>query len=75
ITPRFPDTSHRGAASWLCAARRATDLTVLWLALACPHTPTHLIAALCRAITDPTPVPRRSLPSPEAGALTITHPA
>ncbi|KAK1177973.1 DUF317 domain-containing protein [Streptomyces sp. NBS 14/10] len=75
VTARFPSSSRRGAANWLCAARRATDLTVLWLALACLHTPTHLVAALCRAITDPTPVPRRTPPGPDTGALTITHPA
>lgn len=75
VVARFRDTSRRGAANWLCAARRATDTTVLWIALACPRTPTHLIAVLCRAITDPTPVPRCTPPSPETGALIITHPA
>ncbi|MBO3681690.1 DUF317 domain-containing protein [Streptomyces sp. NEAU-YJ-81] len=73
VTAAFPNTTGRGGANWLCAARRATDGAVLWLAVASPATPTHLMAALCRALTDPTPVPRHTLPGPDIGALVITR--
>ncbi|MBI0301295.1 DUF317 domain-containing protein, partial [Streptomyces sp. PRKS01-29] len=39
VAARFPGTSRKGAANWLCAARHATHTTVLWLALASPRTP------------------------------------
>ncbi|AQW48494.1 DUF317 domain-containing protein [Streptomyces violaceusniger] len=73
ITATVPSTTGKGGANWLCAARRAADAMVLWVAVASPATPTHLMAALCRALTDPTPVPRHSLPDPEVGALTVTR--
>ncbi|MCQ6246166.1 DUF317 domain-containing protein [Streptomyces malaysiensis] len=79
VTAEFSDA--KGGANWLCAVRHATDRTVLgnrsvlWFAVASPATPTHLMAALSRALTDPTPVPRYTLPSPGIGAVTITsHP-
>ncbi|MFI0818599.1 DUF317 domain-containing protein [Streptomyces sp. NPDC021098] len=72
VTATTPDTGQRGA-NWLCAARRATDATVLWVAVASPATPTHLIAALCRAVADPAPVPRHTLPGPGIGPLIVTR--
>nr|WP_236072155.1 DUF317 domain-containing protein [Streptomyces polyasparticus] len=53
------------------AARRAPDTTTGWLAVAHPNTPTHLIHALCEALSDPAPVPR---PVPAPPGTTITHP-
>ncbi|MBC9719372.1 DUF317 domain-containing protein, partial [Streptomyces sp. TRM66268-LWL] len=55
----------------LMAARRAPDTTTGWLAVAHPNTPTHLIHALCEALSDPAPVPR---PVPAPPGTTITHP-
>lgn len=74
VTGLSADEHRDGGASWLLAARRATDLQVLWLALAHPATPTHLMRALCREISDRTPVPRHQLPGPEVGELTLTRP-
>ncbi|KAF4408912.1 DUF317 domain-containing protein, partial [Streptomyces lycii] len=41
--------------NWLFATRRANDNVVLWYATAHPHTPTHLVQALCTALADPAP--------------------
>ncbi|MCX5206903.1 DUF317 domain-containing protein [Streptomyces sp. NBC_00237] len=60
--------------NWVFAACRATDATTLWHAQATPTTPAHLITALCRALTDPAPVPRPTLPAPDHGARTVPRP-
>ncbi|MEV0112557.1 DUF317 domain-containing protein [Streptomyces sp. NPDC050844] len=73
VTPVTADEHGDDGASWMLAARRATDLQVLWLALAHPATPTHLVRALCAEISDPAPVPRHRLPDPEVGELTLTQ--
>ncbi|MFI5808603.1 DUF317 domain-containing protein [Streptomyces sp. NPDC051561] len=73
ITPPL-DPEHRNEGNWVAAACRITDAVTLWHAQATPHTPTHLITALCRALTDPTPVPRHTLPAPEHRARTVPHP-
>ncbi|WP_282798059.1 DUF317 domain-containing protein [Streptomyces sp. CC224B] len=70
LLPGTADTKN-----WLFAARRATDLTVLWHALATPATPGHLIDALCRALADPAPVARTVLPDPCVGQLEVTRTA
>ena len=74
ITPIPPDTCGNGGANWLLAALRQIDHTALWYATAHPHTPTHLIHALCARLADPTPVPRPTCPGPETGRLTVTRP-
>ncbi|MEV3854970.1 DUF317 domain-containing protein [Streptomyces sp. NPDC050095] len=74
VTPALPDASGSGATNWLFAARRAVDTTALWHATAHPNTPTHLIRALCTALTDPAPVPRPTRPSADIGAITLTRP-
>ncbi|MEU7488060.1 DUF317 domain-containing protein [Streptomyces sp. NPDC042319] len=74
VTPHVPGQLDSPAANWLFAARRATDNVALWHAIAHPYTPTHLIHALCAALTDPAPVPRSKCPGPEVGALTIAQP-
>lgn len=61
------------AKNWLFAARRRTDTTVLWYALAAPSTPGHLIDALCRTLADPAPVARTVLPDPCVGQLEVTR--
>ncbi|MFH8295054.1 DUF317 domain-containing protein [Streptomyces sp. NPDC018059] len=66
------DPSSVDAKAWLFAARRFTDLTVLWHALATSATPGHLIDALCRALADPAPVARTVLPDPCVGRLEVT---
>ncbi|MFF3730980.1 DUF317 domain-containing protein [Streptomyces sp. NPDC002476] len=63
------------AENWLFAARRFTDPTVLWHALATPDTPGHLIDVLCRAMADPAPVARTVLPDPCVGRLKVTRTA
>ncbi|WP_435058439.1 DUF317 domain-containing protein [Streptomyces sp. bgisy060] len=70
LTPGSAD-----AKNWLFAARRFTDPTVLWHALATPATPGHLIDALCRAMADPAPVARTVLPDPCVGRLEVTRTA
>ncbi|AJC59514.1 hypothetical protein GZL_06955 [Streptomyces sp. 769] len=68
------DEHGHGVANWLFAASRANDHITLWHATAHPHTPTHLIHALCTAITDPTPVPRTQRPDQETGVATTIRP-
>lgn len=70
-----PASDGADAENWLFAARRFTDLTVLWHAMATPSTPGHLIEALCRAMTDPAPVARMVLPGPCVGRLEVTRTA
>ncbi|MFB6536675.1 DUF317 domain-containing protein [Streptomyces noursei] len=68
------DEHGHGVANWLFAASRATDNITLWHATAHPRTPTHLIHALCTAITDPSPVLRTRPPSHETGPVTTARP-
>ncbi|WP_381832537.1 DUF317 domain-containing protein [Streptomyces monticola] len=74
-TPVPPGTDGYGGTSWLLAARRATDRTVLWMAVAHPNTPTPLMRALCAALTDPAPVPRPRAPALEVGATALAQPS
>ncbi|MFJ9174926.1 DUF317 domain-containing protein [Streptomyces sp. NPDC102360] len=70
VTPTLPRPSGPGTTNWLLSARRAADAPSLWHASAHPGTPTHLIRALCAALTDPAPVVRPTRPGPDIGAAT-----
>ncbi|GHJ35454.1 DUF317 domain-containing protein [Streptomyces sp. TS71-3] len=72
VTPLQPEAPDREGAHWLFAARRATENVALWHGTAHPHTPTHLVRALCEAMTDPTPVPRQTHPPFDDEDLTVT---
>ncbi|MFC7305115.1 DUF317 domain-containing protein [Streptomyces monticola] len=63
ITPVAPGVDGYGGADWLLAARRASDKTVMWMAVAHPNTPTHLMRTLCTALASPAPVPRQRKPA------------
>ncbi|MEN8652355.1 DUF317 domain-containing protein [Streptomyces sp. 21So2-11] len=72
--PADPNTPGDEDRHWVVAAHHTTGRTLLWHALGTSTTPSHLITALCRALTDPTPVPRHSPPPPGHGARTVPHP-